>query len=66
MDKRVLIPAGVLAVLVDAATKWAEELDEYIIPSAEETSAEDAEGYHAESAVIEWAVAHTRTADKEN
>ena len=66
MDKRVLIPDSVLAVLIDAASKWGEELDQYIIPSAEETSAEDAEDYRTESVLIEWAVTHARTADKEN
>ena len=66
MDKRKLIPASVLAVLIDAANKWGTELEEYIIPNAEETSAEDAEGYRAESVLIEWAVTHARDADKEN
>lgn len=66
MSKRVLVPANVMAVLIDAASKWGTELDEYIIPSAEETSAEDAEGYRAESVLIDWAVTHARDTDKEN
>lgn len=66
MDKRVLIPDSVLAVLIDAASKWDDELNGYIIPSAEETSDEDAEAYRAESALIHRAVGRARAADKEN
>ena len=66
MSKTVTIPADALAVLINAAISWRDELDEYIIPSAEETSAEDAEAYHAESASIHRAVGLARDADKEN
>lgn len=66
MSKTVTIPADALAVLINAAISWRDELDEYIIPNAEEASAEDAEAYHAESALIHQAVGLARDAGKEN
>lgn len=63
--KTVTIPADTLTVLINAAVSWRDELDEYIIPNAEETSAEDAFAYHAESAAIHLAVGLARAAARE-
>lgn len=46
-----------LEVLAVAARKWNEELADYIIPNAEETSAEDSAGYTAQSDEIDEALA---------
>lgn len=63
--KTVTIPADTLTVLIDAAASWRDELDEYIIPNAEETSTEDALACHAESATIHLAVGLARAAARE-
>lgn len=63
--KAVTIPADTLTVLIDAAANWCDELDEYIIPNAEETSAEDAFAYHTESAATHLAVGLARAAARE-
>ncbi len=47
---------GALATLIDAARKWSTELDEYIIPSAQETSEEDAASYRAQRDEIDRAI----------
>lgn len=44
-----------LATLIDAARKWSTELDEYI-PSAQETSEEDAASYRAQKERIDRAI----------
>lgn len=63
--KTVTIPADTLTVLINAAVSWHDELDEYIIPNAEETSEEDAFAYHTESATIHLAVGLARAAIRE-
>lgn len=60
-----LVPSAVLDVLVNAATSWRDELDEYIIPSAWETSAEEAEACTAESAAIGQAIIAARNTETE-
>lgn len=64
-SKTVTIPGDTLTVLINAAASWRDELDEYIIPNAEETSMEDAFAYHAESATIHLAVSLARAAARE-
>lgn len=64
-NKTVTIPADTLTVLINAAVSWHDELDEYIIPNAEETSMEDASACHAESAAIHLAVGLARAAARE-
>lgn len=49
-----------LQTLVDAADKWSTELDDYVIPFAEESDAADAAEYRAEMAQIDEALARTR------
>lgn len=49
-----------LQTLVDAADKWSTELDDYVIPSATESSAEDAASYTAQMEQIDDALARAR------
>lgn len=49
-----------LQTLVDAAGKWSTELNDYIIPSAEESSAEDAASYTAQMEQIDNALSRVR------
>lgn len=52
----VSIQADTLRKLVDAARKWSTELDDYVIPSAQETSDEDAVSSRAQEAEIDRAI----------
>lgn len=47
-----------LNTLIDAAGKWRDELHAYVIPSASESSAQDAASYTAQADRIELALAH--------
>lgn len=55
-DQDVVVPASAVGALLDAARKWSAELDDYVIPSAGETSDEDARAYYAELARLDHAI----------
>lgn len=57
---RVNISVEDLQTLVEAADKWSTELDGYVIPSATESSAEDAASYTAQMEQIDNALARVQ------
>lgn len=58
----IALPESVVFDLVQAADKWLDELLEYIIPSAYESSDQDGDNYQAEADELQEAVNAARRA----